>query len=143
MLGPLLPALTQRWQILDEQAGILFTASFIGQLIGAWFASRNLRASVLYGSALSAIGCIAMIRASFMAAPVALFCIGIGLGAGLTAGNIITGTVMPASRARLLAILNIAWGIGAIACPVLLRLSSGKVSLFFIITAASLIVASL
>ena len=56
MLGPLLPALIQRWHIQDAQAGTLFTASFAGQFCGAWFATRNLRASVLYGSAITAAG---------------------------------------------------------------------------------------
>src|ERR1700754_2070346 len=73
MLGPILPSLIQRWHILDEQAGALFTASFLGQLTGAWFAARNLRASVLYGAALSSIGCFAMVWATFAAAPLALF----------------------------------------------------------------------
>ena len=44
MLGPLLPQLTQHWQIQDAQAGTLFTADFIGQLCGAWIAARSLRA---------------------------------------------------------------------------------------------------
>ena len=48
--------------------------------------------------------------------------VGLGLGAGLTAGNIIAGTTVPAARARLIAMLNVAWGLGAIACPVLVRL---------------------
>ena len=136
MLGPLLPALIQRWHIQDAQAGTLFTASFVGQFCGAWFATRNLRASVLYGSAISAAGCAAMAWAGFDAAHIALFFVGLGLGAGLTAGNVIAGTAVPPSRARLIAILNVAWGIGAIACPVLVRLSSaGGIQHFFFATA--------
>ena len=64
MLGPLLPALIKHWHIQDAQAGTLFTASFVGQFCGAWFATRNLRASTLYGSAVSAAGCAAMAWAS-------------------------------------------------------------------------------
>jgi MFS transporter, FHS family, glucose/mannose:H+ symporter len=124
MLGPLLPALIQRWHIQDAQAGTLFTASFAGQFCGAWFATRNLRASILYGSAITAVGCVGMALASFSQAHIALFCIGLGLGAGLTAGNVIAGTAVPAARARLIALLNVAWGLGAIACPLLVRLLS-------------------
>ena len=102
MLGPLLPALIQRWHIQDAQAGTLFTASFVGQFCGAWFATRNLRASILYGSAITAAGCIAMAWVGFDAAHIALFCTGLGLGAGLTAGNVIAGTTVPAERARAL-----------------------------------------
>lgn len=143
MLGPLLPSLIQHWQIQDAQAGVLFTASFLGQLCGAWFATRNLRNSILYGAAISAAGCVAMAWVSFGAAPIALFVIGLGLGAGLTAGNVIVGTVRPASRARLLALLNIAWSLGAIACPVLVQLSAPHgVRLFFLLTAGGLAAAS-
>jgi MFS transporter, FHS family, glucose/mannose:H+ symporter len=144
MLGPLLPSLIQHWHIQDAQAGGLFTASFIGQLLGAWFATRNLRNSVLYGAAISAIGCAAMPWVSLSAAPIALFCIGLGLGAGLAAGNVIVGTTVPTSRARLLALLNIAWSLGAIACPVLVQLSAPHgVRLFFLLTAGGLAAGSL
>jgi MFS transporter, FHS family, glucose/mannose:H+ symporter len=144
MLGPLLPALIQRWHIQDAQAGTLFTANFAGQFCGAWFATRNLRASILYGSAITAAGCIAMAWVGFDAAHIALFCTGFGLGAGLTAGNVIAGTTVPAERARLIAILNVVWGLGAIACPVLVRLSSaGGIQHFFFATAAFLAITSL
>lgn len=144
MLGPLLPSLIHRWQIQDAQAGTLFTAQFLGQLFGAWFGTRNLRASVLYGAALSAAGCVAIPWFSFAAAPIALFCIGLGLGAGLAAGNVIVGTTMPAVRTRLISLLNVSWSIGAILCPMLVRLSdSGGVRLFFLLTAACLAAAAL
>jgi MFS transporter, FHS family, glucose/mannose:H+ symporter len=144
MLGPLLPALIQRWQIQDAQAGTLFTANFAGQFCGAWFATRNLRASILYGSAMTAAGCIAMAWVGFSAAHIAFFCIGLGLGAGLTAGNVIAGTTVPSERARLIAILNVVWGLGAIACPVLVRLlSANGIQHFFFATAAFLAVTSL
>lgn len=143
MLGPLLPALIQRWHIQDAQAGTLFTASFAGQFCGAWFATRNLRASILFGSAISTVGCSAMAWASFGPAHVALFCVGLGLGAGLTAGNVIAGTAVPTARARLIALLNVAWGLGAIVCPVLVRVSSAAgIQLFFFATAVCLAITS-
>jgi FHS family glucose/mannose:H+ symporter-like MFS transporter len=144
MLGPLLPALIQRWHIQDAQAGTLFTASFAGQFCGAWFATRNLRASILYGSAITAAGCAAMALSNFEFAHIALFCVGLGLGAGLTAGNVIAGTVIPSARARHIALLNVAWGFGAIACPVLARLSAPHgTHVFFFVTAICLAIASL
>ena len=144
MLGPLLPALIQRWHIQDAQAGTLFTVSFTGQFCGAWFATRNLRASILYGSAITAAGCAAMAWVDFSQAHIALFCVGLGLGLGLTAGNVIAGTAVPAARARLIALLNVAWGLGAIACPVLVRMSSSRgVQYFFFAAAVFLAVTSL
>jgi MFS transporter, FHS family, glucose/mannose:H+ symporter len=144
MLGPLLPSLIQRWHIQDAQAGTLFTASFAGQFCGAWFATRNLRASIIFGSAITAAGCAAMAFVGFDLAHLALFCIGIGLGAGLTAGNVIAGTTVPSARARLIAMLNVTWGLGAIACPVLVRLfSAGGNQRFFFVTTFILAVTSL
>ncbi len=133
MLGPLLPILIERWHIQDAQAGILFTAMFTGQLSGAWVASRNLRASVIYGAGVTAVGCLAMLWAGFAAAHLALFAIGFGLGAGLTAGNVIAGTAVRSGRARILAILNVAWSIGAITCPTVVRICGPRQ--FFITTA--------
>lgn len=142
MLGPLLPSLIQHWQVSDAQAGTLFTANFIGQICGSWFTARNLRASIIYGAGLSAVGCIAMPLVSFASAHFAFFCIGTGLGAGLTAGNVIVGTMFTTARTRLIAMLNVAWGLGAIACPTLVRLTlSGGMRLFFVLTAASLAIA--
>lgn len=143
MLGPLLPTLIQHWHIQDAQAGTLFTASFAGQLCGAWFAVHNLRASVLYGAFLSAIGCAAMAWVSFGTAHVALFCIGVGLGAGLTAGNVIAGTTLPSASARLIAALNVAWGLGAIGCPVLVHASAPALHTFFFLTSGLFVVATL
>lgn len=143
MLGPLLPALIQRWSIQDAQAGTLFTASFAGQFCGAWFATRNLRISVVCGAAITAAGCLGMAWADFGIAHIALFCVGVGLGAGLTAGNVIAGTAVPAARARLIALLNVAWGVGAIACPILVRLfASASPQNFFFATAIFLAIAS-
>jgi fucose permease len=141
MLGPLLPILIERWRIQDAQAGFLFTAMFIGQFSGAWVASRNLRASIIYGAGITAAGCLAMLWAGFAAAHLGLFAIGFGLGAGLTAGNVIAGTAVRSGRARILAILNVGWSIGAIACPTLVRICGSR--LFFMITAVVLGLAAL
>lgn len=140
MLGPLLPSLISRWSLQDAQAGTLFTASFAGQFLGAWFATRNLRVSVVCGAALSAAGCVAMAWATFSVAHLALFCVGLGLGAGLTAGNVIVGTARTASTARLLMLLNVSWSIGAIACPLFVRVAGIK--FFFLALACALAAAA-
>ena len=142
MLGPLLPQLIQHWKIQDAQAGTLFTADFIGQLCGAWIAAHSLRSSLIYGSILSAAGCIALTWLSFGPAHIALFCIGVGLGTGLTAGNIIAGTTLPALRGKLLAVLNVVWGLGAIACPLLIYLTAGGGMRRFLFAIAALLVAA-
>jgi fucose permease len=135
MLGPLLPALIFRWHIQDAQAGTLFTASFLGQLVGAWFGTYNLRFSLIGGAALSSIGAAALAWTGFHGAHVALFAAGLGLSAGLTAGNVVVGT---SSRrgAHDLALFNASWSIGAIASSLLARLCGlSRVHLFFLIAA--------
>jgi MFS transporter, FHS family, glucose/mannose:H+ symporter len=144
MLGPLLPILIAHWQIPDAKAGTLFAAFFTGNFVGAWFATHNLRSSLVYGAALSGVACLSLARLNFNAAHIALFCMGLGLGAGLTAGNVIVGTVIPAARTRLLTLLNVAWGIGAISCSLLLRLSLPVgISRFFFATAVCLVCSAL
>jgi fucose permease len=132
----LLPALIARWHIQDAQAGTLFTASFTGQLIGAWFATRNLRLSLLAGAGLTVLGVAALAWAGFPLAHLAFFIVGLGIAAGITAGNVIAGQSSP-HRARTLALFNVSWSIGAIACPVLVRFAGpANTSLFFLVTAA-------
>jgi fucose permease len=85
-----------------------------------------------------------MAWSNFELAHIALFCVGLGLGAGLTAGNVIAGTAVSAARARLIALLNVAWGLGAIACPVLVHLSAPRgIQVFFFATAICLAFTSL
>jgi fucose permease len=143
MLGPLLPALIARWHIQDAQAGTLFTTTFTGQLCGAWFATRNLRASVLYGACITAAGCVFMAWADFGMAHVALICMGFGLGAGLTAGNVIAAIAIPSARTRMIAALNAAWGAGAISCSLLVRACGpGGIDRFFFVLAGGLALAA-
>jgi MFS transporter, FHS family, glucose/mannose:H+ symporter len=123
MLGPLLPSLIARWHIQDAQAGSLFTASFLGQLVGAWFAARNLRRSLLWGAALSSAATAALAWSSYPVAHIAFFVAGIGISLGLASGNIVAGT-STIQRAQTLALFNISWSTGAIACSLLARLSA-------------------
>jgi len=157
MLGPTLPLLAERWSLPDAQLGTLFFAYFAGQLCGAWFATRRLGVSLLLGASASALGFFALAFAGPASAHLLLYLIGLGIGAGLTSGNVVVGTIDdptagdpttgrtaardaagedPAadssaesrndaktkwSRSRLLTLLNMSWGLGAIACPLWLR----------------------
>jgi FHS family glucose/mannose:H+ symporter-like MFS transporter len=138
MLGPALPLLAARWSMPDARLGSLFVAYFAGQFCGAWLATPKLRTSLLLGAIMAAFGMALLAFAGATTAHVALFCAGLGLGAGLTAGNVVVGTLdagasedgpgqksnqRGSSRSRNLALLNVAWGLGAIACPLLLSAS--------------------
>ncbi len=162
MLGPSLPLLAARWGVPDARLGSLFMAYFTGQFGGSWLATPRLRTSLFLGAIVAAFGMFLLAFAGATTAHAALFCAGLGLGAGLTAGNVVVGTVgegpledhsnqesprRDSSRSRNLALLNVAWGLGAIACPLLLdaslrvnafRAQPGK--LFFLALAAALAV---
>ena len=128
MLGPALPLLAARWAMPDAGLGSLFMAYFAGQFCGSWLATPKLRMSLILGAIVAAFGMFLLAGASAVTAHLALFCAGLGLGAGLTAGNVLVGTLDAGAsaqesiqrgslRSRNLALLNVAWGLGAIACP--------------------------
>lgn len=143
MLGPLLPGLMARWKVGDAQAGTLFAASFMGQFIGAWVATRHLRGSLLAGAGLTIFGVTALVWTGFPSAHLAFFVIGLGISAGLTAGNVLAGLSSP-HRARTLAVFNVSWSVGAIICPVLVRLSgSSNPRLFYVVIALMMAVGGL
>lgn len=134
MLGPILPVLGSQWNVPDAQLGNLFVAMFLGQLTGAWLAVRRLNVSLALGAVATALGSAGLAYTGFAGAHVALFFVGMGLGAGLTAGNVLVGTVRlddisapkagrASSHSKLIAILNMCWGIGAIASPLLIHAS--------------------
>src|SRR5271170_5191973 len=131
MLGPTLPLLSVRWNLPDARLGTLFLVFFAGQVCGSWVATPRLRFSLIFGAIGSALSLAALANTDVTTAYFALFCAGLGLGAGLAAGNVIVGACVPDaasdgqawSRSQLLALLNICWGIGAIACPLLLDAS--------------------
>ena len=93
MLGPALPLLAARWSMPDASLGSLFIAYFAGQFCGSWLATPKLRTSLLLGAIVAAFGMLLLTFAGATAAHVALFCAGLGLGAGLTAGNVVVGTL--------------------------------------------------
>ena len=160
MLGPALPLLAARWRMPDARLGSLFMAYFAGQFCGSWAATPKLRSSLLLGAIAAAIGIFLLAFAGATTVHVALFCAGVGLGAGLTAGNVVVGTLGAnlhethteqesarhgSSRSRNLSLLNVAWGLGAISCPLLLEASlrihffrAQPGQLFFITLAAAL-----
>lgn len=60
-LGPLLPALSVRWQLSDAQAGYFFSAQFMGSIVGSTLTStllprRGFRFSMALGYVLMALG---------------------------------------------------------------------------------------
>jgi fucose permease len=129
LLGPILPELSLRLSLSDSQAGAFFTTQFIGSSIGVLVSSlltvrRGFRITLGTGLGMMAVGAALLgSLGSWMAAAGSVFCYGIGLGLVIPAGNVWIAAANPTRRGSALNLLNLSWGIGAVACPFLVALA--------------------
>src|SRR5215831_728911 len=121
LLGPLIPLLVKRCSMSDAAAGSLVAAQFAGQFVGALFANRNLRISVLAGVPLVSVGVAALGFSSCNLSYLCTACYGVGLGLTISAINLIIAGRQSERRAYSLTLLNLLWGIGAVSSPVLVE----------------------
>jgi MFS transporter, FHS family, glucose/mannose:H+ symporter len=122
VLGPMLPELSARWSLTDARAGYLFTAQFSGSMLGVMGSSYLMsrwghRISLLFGLGLMALGSATLFATSWMLGMSATFCLGIGLGLGIPATNLLVSELHPENRAAALNLINFSWGVGAVSCP--------------------------
>ena len=120
LLGPLIPLLVKRCSMSDAAAGSLVAAQFAGQFVGALFANRNLRISVLAGVPLVSIGVAALGFSSCNFTYLCTACYGVGLGLTISAVNLIVAGSSE-RRTYSLTLLNFLWGVGAVSSPVLVE----------------------
>ena len=125
ILGPSLPTFIARWALDDTQAGLFFTTQFTGSLLGvllssAILAMRGYRDALVLGFFLMAVGVTGLNSASQYLALLATALYGFGFGIVIPATNLCIAEISGARRASALNLVNVAWGLGAIACPVLL-----------------------
>lgn len=121
LLGPILPILIARWSLSDERAGLFFTVQFIGNLLGvaslgALVSRRGYGATLIAGYLSMALGVAGLALGSEVFGLLATAVFGYGLGLVLAASNLWVAEVAAGRRAAAVSILNVAWGIGAIAC---------------------------
>ncbi|HZZ41190.1 MAG TPA: MFS transporter [Acidobacteriaceae bacterium] len=149
--GPLLPVMAARWGLPDVQSGGFFAAEFAASTVGAIFSPHRLRRNLPTGYALMTVGVLLLTVASrtvqatlghsFALAAFAL--IGLGIGLSVTATNLYVGSAAEEThrgdRARGLSIVNLWWGIGAVACPWLIAATedAGWLSAFLVLLALS------
>jgi len=138
MLGPILPFLTARWSISSAQAGTLFSWQFVTSTIGtlmsgAAISKRGFKFPVLLGTALCLVGVLVLPDANWTLGRYAVACYGFGLGVALPAINLAVAEANPGKRAGSVSLLNFCWGVGAIACPRLLR-ATHSLNLFLLWT---------
>src|SRR3984957_15462886 len=134
ILGPSLPTFIARWTLDDSQAGLFFTTQFTGSLLGVLLSSailstRGYRDALVLGFFLMAVGVTGLNSPSQYVALLATASYGFGFGVAIPTTNLCIAEISGARRAAALNVLNMAWGVGAIACPLLL-LAGLKVNRF-------------
>lgn len=121
LTGQILPVLSARLHINDEQAGYFFTVQFAGSLAGT-FLTQIIAKRIGFAGA-TVLGCFAMTAAilflnsdSWLVCLSAFFVLGCGIGITLPAINMLTVELNPLNITPALNFLNFFWGIGAIIC---------------------------
>jgi MFS transporter, FHS family, glucose/mannose:H+ symporter len=117
LLGPLLPHLMKRCAMSDGNAGLLIAAQFSGGFVGALFANRNLRGSLMAGMPLISIGISALLFSPCSLTYFWTVCYGVGLGLTMAAINLIVAGRQSERRASSLTLLNFVWAAGALSAP--------------------------
>jgi fucose permease len=130
--GPLLEHLARRFQLGLPAVGAVFVAHFSGGLVGvaaAMWAVERVAARLLLGAGvgLMGLGCAGVAASpSWPALLAGVFVIGVGFGALDLGLNQVVAHSVSASRSALLNALNGAYGIGAVAAPVLVSAAGDR-----------------
>ena len=116
LLGSILPRLSVQWHLRDKDAGLLLMVQFAASASGALLIRRNLRRTMAIGYALFAAGGLAVFVLQQRSLP-AFLVFGLGMGMAMTSTSILVGRRSTTGRGAAMAILNSAWSVGAMACP--------------------------
>jgi len=115
LLGPILPAVSLRWHLTDQQTGPLFFAKFVGSFIGGISVPRKLRYGILSGTILSTLGFGAFgLATGLLTGSLTLFIAGIGLGQIIASTNILAGRRYTHQTGSALSSLNFFFSLGAV-----------------------------
>lgn len=131
LLGPILPALAERWSLHDQEAGRLFTAQFLGSTAGVALSSVLLprlgfRVLLVLGFAATSGGVLGLGAAVWTRGIAAIFCYGVGLGLTIPTTNLMVAQENRDRSAAALNVLNLTWGVGAVSWPYVARLTQGS-----------------
>ncbi len=125
IVGPILPHLSARWGMSDARAGLFFTAQFVGSITGVAIYTvlaprRGLRFVILAGYLTMMAGIVLFGVPVYAVAFGGMYVIGISLGLVITGSNLFIASAPGGRRASAVSLLNVAWGVGAVLCPILL-----------------------
>jgi fucose permease len=145
LMGPMLPVLIARWTLNDQRAGLFFTAQFCGSMAGVvslrWMLNRGYRSTFVCGFLLIACGVAGLSLSQYIFALVSAAVFGFGLGLSLSATNLWVAEVAQ-DRVAALSILNLMWGLGAVASAplvMLAQLHGATADLLYGIAASSMV----
>lgn len=150
LLGPLLPVLAARWSLSDAQSGYLFAAQFTGSIAGVCLSSLSMPRwgygrTLVAAFVLISTGAALLESGPWLSGLSAVFVYGVGLGLSIPATNLCVSDLFPERRAAALSLLNMVWGVGAVASPGLtaIALRGGHTPLLLLgLSAASALMAS-
>lgn len=129
LLGPMLPIVIVRWSLSDRQAGSLFVAQFIAELVAvllsAWVLARvGFRPAFLAGLLLLALGVSTLYTGGARIGFASVAVYGLGLGLIIPTDNLLVAEISPHARSSAVSLLNFFWGVGAVACSLLVAWSN-------------------
>lgn len=118
MLGVLLPTLSMKWGLRDDQAGLLLFLQFVGSSLGAFVVGVNRIRSMALGYGLMAMSLTALALAGPRSAYFVFLFYGLGLGTAMTSTSLLFSDRWGDDRAAKLEWLNFVWSAGASLGPV-------------------------
>lgn len=135
LIGQILPILSARLTLTDEQLGYFFIAQFSGSLIGTLLsqplANRfGFIKTIVIGCLGMAFGVFGLNTESVNICLIAFFINGFGIGITLPSINMLTVELNPENVTPALNFLNFFWGIGAIICKPFIDYFGTSLSIF-------------
>jgi MFS transporter, FHS family, glucose/mannose:H+ symporter len=130
MLGPILPALSEKWSMNDSQAGHLFAALAVGGMLGAaisgWLVGKlGVIRLLVTGFTLMAVSLLCLSLSNWTMGLFATFCCGVSLGLTNPTINLLVAEIHKERRAAAINLVNLAWGVGAATGPLLIARLGG------------------
>ena len=127
-IGPILPIFIAKWKLDDSHAGMFFMTQFVGSFVGvlgssALISARGFKPAITIGLAMMGIGFALWSAPSYFLALCASAFFGIGYGLSTPGTNLWVAETYGDRRASALNVMNLAWGVGAILCSPLAKIS--------------------
>jgi len=142
-IGPILPIFIAKWKLDDSHAGMFFMTQFVGSFVGvlgssALVSARGFKPAITIGLAMMGIGFAFWSAPSYFLALCASAFFGVGYGLSTPGTNLWVAETYGDRRASALNIMNLAWGVGAILCSPLAKVSikTAHVSLLLYVVGA-------